>query len=109
MTEQQKYDLIRDAILARQQVVAVYHGFKREMCPHAIGAKNGRKKVLFYQFGGQSSSGIGRPGDPKNWRCVFLEDLMDIETREGPWFTASNHSQKQTCIDFIDVEYWPNQ
>ena len=33
------YDLIRNAILGKQQVFANYDGHPRELCPHAIGTK----------------------------------------------------------------------
>ena len=38
------YNLIRQAILDKQQVIADYGGQRREMCPHAIGTKNGREQ-----------------------------------------------------------------
>ncbi len=43
------YDLIAKAIKEKLQVTASYQGFYREMCPHALGSKNGRKQALFYQ------------------------------------------------------------
>ena len=96
------YNLIRQAILNKQQVLGMYQGHRREMCPHAIGTKNGREKAILLQFGGTSSSGLGQPED--NWRCIFIDGLTDVSIRDGSWHTASNHSQPQTCIDEIDVE-----
>lgn len=98
------YMIIRNAILNKQQVVAIYKEHVREMCPHTIGLKNGREKALFYQFGGTSSSGQIIPGSPKNWRCVFVEELTNIVVRSGSWSSAENHSVKQTCIDEVDIE-----
>ncbi|MFN3462819.1 MAG: hypothetical protein ACK4X1_01965 [Terricaulis sp.] len=51
-----EYQLIREAILQKQQVVCLYHGAWRELCPHVIGLKRGREKVLSWQFGGETSS-----------------------------------------------------
>ena len=48
------YATIRQAILDKEQVLATYHGYHREMCPHVIGWKHGEEHALFYQFGGQS-------------------------------------------------------
>jgi len=98
------YITIRDAMLNKQQVIATYKGHVREMCPHTIGLKNGLEKALFYQFGGTSSSGEIIPDSPKNWRCVFIDELTNITVRSGPWNSAGNHSAKQTCIDEVDIE-----
>jgi len=51
------YDVIRQAIIDRQQVVCLYNGYVRECCPHAIGTTNGTARVLVYQFAGDSSRG----------------------------------------------------
>ncbi|MGS1319406.1 hypothetical protein [Stenotrophomonas geniculata] len=45
------YAIVRQAILDKHQITAVYDGYYREMCPHAIGEKNGKEQALFYQFG----------------------------------------------------------
>ena len=52
------YELVKYAILNKKQIIAEYQGHYREMCPHAIGTKNGYQQALFYQFGGSSSKGI---------------------------------------------------
>ncbi len=98
------YDVLRDAIVNKLQIVATYHGFAREMCPHALGMKNGRQQVLCYQFGGGSSSGVIVPGSPKNWRCMEVAALTAVVSRAGAWHSGDNHSRPQTCIDTIDVE-----
>jgi hypothetical protein len=98
------YDIIRRAILNKEQVIATYNGYRREMCPHAIGTKNGRQQVLFYQFGGYSSSGLGPPGSPSNWRCIPISRLSNVETRKGEWYTAPNYSRPQTCVDHVDID-----
>jgi hypothetical protein len=98
------YQVLREAILKKQQVIATYNGYQREMCPHALGNKKGKEHCLFYQFGGQSSSGSIIPGSEKNWRCIAVSGLKEVSVREGQWHTAYNHSKKQTCIDDVDVE-----
>lgn len=99
------YTLIRDAILNKRQVIAVYNGHLREMCPHVLGKKHGREQALFYQFGGTSSSGLGPPGSADNWRCIPVEKLTNVSVREGgTWHTAPTHSRPQTCVDEIDVQ-----
>jgi len=98
------YNIIKDAILNKRQIIAVYNGHLREMCPHVIGTKNGIQQCLFYQFGGQSSSGRIVPGSQSNWRCIPISGLSQVEVKNGLWHTATNHSRTQTCVDIVDVE-----
>jgi hypothetical protein len=99
------YELVRHAILTKQHISAYYHGHYREMCPHVLGTKNGRRQALCYQFGGSSSSGLAPAGSTANWRCVIIDQLQDVAVSAGDsWHTAPNHSRPQTCVDYIDVE-----
>ncbi|MEM9808947.1 MAG: hypothetical protein AAF959_27145 [Cyanobacteria bacterium P01_D01_bin.56] len=98
------YETIKDAILNKRQVVAIYKGYRREMCPHTLGLKGSKQHCLFYQFGGDSSSGAIIPGSDRNWRCIPVDKLESITVRDGEWYTASNHSRRQTCVDQVDVE-----
>jgi hypothetical protein len=95
------YELIRCAIAEKKQVVAIYGGYEREMCPHAIGIKNGRAQAIFLQFAGGSRKGVPPEGA---WRCLAIEALSNVSVRDGAWHTASNHSQPNTCIDEVDLE-----
>ena len=99
------YDIIKQAIIKKQQVIATYNGHVREMCPHVIGTKKGKQQALFYQFGGTSSSGPLQPdGSSANWRCIPINGLSNVAVRAGEWHTAKDHSQQQTCVDIVDVE-----
>jgi hypothetical protein len=61
-------------------------------------------RVLCYQYGGESGSGLQAAGSPANWRCVALEKLSRVELLEGVWQTAPTHSRPQTCVAEVDVE-----
>ena len=98
------YEIIKKAILEKKQILATYNGNKREMCPHALGTKNGRTQCLFYQFAGESSSGQITLGSDENWRCIPVDKLENVSIREGEWYTSDNHSRSQTCVDSVDVE-----
>ena len=99
------YQLVRDAILNKRQVWGIYNGYARAMCPHTLGlSKKGEEQALFYQFGGESKSGLGSPGDPNNWRCVPLAGLSNVSVKDGAWHSAPNHTRPQTCVAQIDVE-----
>jgi hypothetical protein len=95
------YALVRQAIIDKHQIIAAYKGHIRELCPHAIGTKNGRPQALFFQFGGTSSSGLPPGGE---WRCIPIEGLEGLEVQAGEWYTAPNHSEPSSCIDVLDVE-----
>jgi len=99
-----EYELVKQAVRKKQQIFATYNGHHREMCPHVIGRKNGKKQALFYQFGGTSSSSLNPPGSPENWRCIPIRGLRNVKVVEGDWHTAPNHSRPQTCVGRVDVE-----
>lgn len=98
------YALLERAILQREQVVATYEGERREFCPHALGTKGRRRQVLAYQFGGESRSGLPPQGE---WRCFSVDLLDNAATRPGPWHTAPNLFNPQTCLDDIAVVVQP--
>lgn len=99
------YDIVRQAIIDKSQITAVYDGHYREMCPHAIGIKKGKEQALFYQFGGETSKGpLQDPSASNNWRCLELSKLHNVRVTTGPWHSADNHSSASTCIDDIDLE-----
>ena len=100
------YQIIRQAIIDRRIIVALYKSRERVMCPHVIGTnKQGREQALCYQFAGESESRAIEPdGSPNNWRCIDIAKLSSVTTTEGEWHTAPNYSRPQTCVVNIDVE-----
>lgn len=97
----QTYELLKNAIIGRQQVVCTHGGHVREVCPHVIGYKNKREQVLAYQFAGGSTTSLPPGGQ---WRCFAIKDLSNVSVRPGPWHTGTGHSRPQTCVDDIDVQ-----
>lgn len=98
------YERLREAVLTRQQVWAVYQGLRRGFCPHVLGTRGSELHCLGYQFLGESASGAILPSSTDNWRCFVVDDLSEVSLREGPWFTAYNWDRRQTCVDWVDVE-----
>jgi hypothetical protein len=97
------YNLIKQAIENKQCITCSYKGYLRKMTPHAIGTKNGNQQALFYQYGGQSSSGLS--DDPKqNWRCISVDKIEGLIINTDTFQTTDNHSKRQTCADAIDIE-----
>lgn len=95
------YQLFRSAILNEKQVTCFYQGYYRELCPFIIGHKRGAERVLAFQFGGQSSSGLAIGGD---WKCLDLAEVEDAELRDGPWHEGISHRKEQSCVDEVDLD-----
>ncbi len=99
------YQLVRSAVIGKRPIGASYQGLERWFCPHRLGRnREGQIRVLCYQYGGESSSGLQATGSPANWRCIALEKLSRVELLEDAWHTAPNHSRPQTCVTEVDVD-----
>ena len=99
------YRLVRTAVINKYPIRGIYHGRDRRFCPHRLGRNHeGQIRVLCYQYGGESRSGLQAAGSPANWRCLALEKLSRVELLEGAWQTAPNHSRPQTCVTEVDVD-----
>ena len=104
-TAEEIYRLVRRAVMNRSPIAATYHGCQRLLCPHRLGWNRRRQpRVLCYQYGGESESGLEPLGSSANWRCIVVEDLRDVEVLAGAWHTAPNHSRPQTCVAGVDVD-----
>ena len=99
------YRLIWAAVEDRCPIAAVYDSLPRLLCPHRLGRnKHGQLRVLCYQYGGESESGLQPVGSPANWRCIAAEKLSAVELLEGSWRTAPNHSRPASCIADADID-----
>ena len=99
------YAVLRRAVMARQPVTALYDRRRRVFCPHRLGyTREGEPRVLCYQSGGESKSGLKPPGSPENWRCIAVDRLQKVKPAPGVWRTAPNHSRPQTCVFKVDVD-----
>jgi hypothetical protein len=59
---------------------------------------------LWYQYGGESESGLEPVGSSANWRCIALEKLSQVKLLDGPWRTAPNHSRPASCVTDADID-----
>jgi hypothetical protein len=99
------YRLIWTAIANKQPISAIYKERNRLFCPHRLGRNRlGQDRVLCYQYGGESESGLAPAGSPENWRCVVFEKLRRVELLNGSWTTAPNHSRPATCVVEADID-----
>jgi hypothetical protein len=66
--------------------------------------REGRLRVLCYQYGGESQTGLEAMGSPANWRCVVLENLSRVKLVEGAWRTAPNHARSASYVVEADID-----
>lgn len=99
------YELFREAMAARRQIVCAYNGLRREVCAVILGHTRGEEKALTFQFGGDTSSVLPAGGE---WRCLTLSKVSNVELRDGPWRTGGSHSASQSCIESVDFDVNPD-
>jgi hypothetical protein len=100
------YKLFARAIIELKQIVCVYLGHRRELCPTILGhSLNGDEKALIYQFAGSSGSALP-PGGA--WRCLFLSKVTEVALRDGPWHTGVSHQKPHSCVDIVDLDVNPD-
>jgi hypothetical protein len=101
------WDLFAHALRERRTVRASYHGADRLLCPHALGWKNGRPKLLAYQIAGSTSHGP-LPAEPQQrWRSMFVDEIEAAVFADEPWGTADNYSLSTNAIDQVELALAP--
>ena len=105
-TVEEIYRLVWMAVANKRPISAVYKQQPRLFCPHRLGRNREEQlRVLCYQYGGESESGLAPIGSPDNWRCIVLEKLRTVKLlEEGSWKTAPNHSRPATCVVEADID-----
>jgi hypothetical protein len=104
-TVEEIYKLVWTAVANKKPIEAIYQGRLRLFCPHRLGRNRaGRPRVLCYQYGGESQSGLQPVGSPANWRCVELEKLSRVKLLKDAWHTAPNHSRPASCVVEADID-----
>src|SRR5580765_5616801 len=99
------YRLVWAAVASKRPIKAIYKERPRLFCPHRLGRNRADQiRVLCYQYGGESESGLEPMGSPANWRCVVLEKLSRVQLVEGSWRTAPNHSRPALCVTEADID-----
>ena len=99
------YRLVWAAVANKRPIEAIYHRRPRLFCPHRLGRnQRGQLRVLCYQYGGESESGLQPAGSPANWRCVALEQLSRVRLLDNGWWTAPNHSRPSSCLAEADID-----
>ena len=104
-TVEEIYQLVWTAVTNKRPIEATYQGRHRGFCPHSLGRnREGQLRVLCYQYGGESQSGLHPAGSSANWRCVALEKRSRVKLVDGDWRTAPNHSRPASCVAVADID-----
>ena len=99
------YRLVWAAVASKRPIEAIYDKRLRQFCPHRLGRnRDGELRVLCYQYGGESKSGLEPAGSPANWRCTALEKLSRVKLLEDAWRTVPNHSRPASCVIDADID-----
>ncbi len=95
------WTVLADALTQRRAVRARYHGHDRVLCPHLLGWKHGRPKLLAYQSDGTTSAGPN-PLPQQRWRSLFVDEIEQISlAADHPWQTAGNYTADSNCVDRV--------
>lgn len=99
------YELFLGAMRDKRQIVCVYQGHRRELCPILLGRTGLEEFSLTYQFGGETSDGpVKAGGDSK---CLKLRDVRDATLRDGSWHAGDGHSTRATCMKMVEYDVNP--
>ena len=99
------YRLVWTAVAGKHPIRASYKSLPRLFCPHRLGRnRSGELRVLCYQYGGESESGLAPDGAAENWRCIVLEKLRAVEFAGRTLANPLSHSRPTTCIIEADID-----
>jgi hypothetical protein len=93
------WDILERALTERRAIKASYHGHDRILCPHALGWRKGRAKVLVYQSDGTTSIGALPPDTRQRWRSMFVDEIEHATIIDDTWHTAENYVPQSNGID----------
>src|SRR5690242_197721 len=100
------YNLFLEAMRQRRQIVCVYQGHRRAVCPILLGRTGLEEESLVYQFAGATSDGLVKPGG--DWKCLRLADVREIVLREGSWHAGEGHSTRAVCMKMVEYDVNPD-
>jgi hypothetical protein len=101
------WEVLAQALRERRPVRARYHGADRLLCPHVLGWKNRRAKLLAYQVAGGTSDGPLPSEAQQRWRSMFVDEIENAVCTEEPWATADNYSPDTNAIDQVEFAIAP--
>ena len=104
-TVEEIYRLVWTSVANKQPIEAMYQERHRLFCPHRLGRnREGRLRVLCYQYGGESQSGLEPAGSPANWRCVVLEKLSRVKLLDERPGARHRMDHPASCVTEADID-----
>jgi hypothetical protein len=97
--------VLEEALVHKRRVRVRYGGHERTICPHVLGWKNRRPKVLAYQVEGTTSHGRLPPDPTERWRSMFVGDIDDAIIVEGAWQSGPNYTPTHNGIDEVALHH----
>lgn len=100
------WGVLARALAERRPVSARYHGHERVVCPHALGWRDRRAKVLVYQLAGTTSAGPLPAAPERRWRSMFVDEVDDALVSEARWESAKNYCDdpSRMGMDVVEVK-----
>ena len=95
--------VLERALTEKRPVRLRYHGHERVLCPHVLGFKNGRAKVLAYQSDGTTSQGALPDDTRQRWRSLFVDEIENPEITNDAWESADNYTPNTNAIDHREL------
>jgi hypothetical protein len=97
-------EVLRLAIGEKRCVRLRLAGKERRVCPHALGLKAGRPRLLAFQYAGASASGLAPGG---HWRAFFVHDIETASFVDDPWRSGGNLVAKvEAMLDRVEYQVW---
>ena len=105
-TQESIVDLVKRAMFAKVPVSVVYDGGERRLCPYILGKnKEGKVRLLCFQYAGASRSGLQHKAAGGDWRCLNLEKISRLQLLfSEPWQTAQSAPGQPKCMDPIEMQ-----
>src|SRR5437763_13038600 len=95
------YLIVRQAILDRVSLTAVYEDYVRHFSPHMIGKhRTGVPVVVGYQYGGGKAGGLSPSGE---WCRYLLPRLHYVRRNADKWRSGPIAGRPTDAISDIDV------
>jgi hypothetical protein len=96
-------ELIKAALAARRLLQFEYHGYPRQVEPHALGrATEGRPALLGWQVSGGSKS-----EPPPGWRTFLVEDIKELKILRATFVPRPDYHPETTRLKPLDAEVAP--
>ncbi|HZP99875.1 MAG TPA: hypothetical protein VFB13_10085 [Reyranella sp.] len=95
------YATIRQAIIDRQSLTAIYDNYVRHFSPHILGRDRSLEPaVVAFQYGGGRMGGLPNAGE---WCFFHVSGLKDLSQNRDPWMPGRAVGKPKDLIVDIDV------